>query len=213
MDLSTSHHIVFLRHGESVGNAENRFQGHADFPLTERGRVQARALAARWQAEGVTFDRCIASPLLRARQTAEIVCDALDVPLEFDPGWMEINNGKMAGLTPEEGERIVPRPKFMTPYTRFGETGESRWELYLRAGQNIQRLIDSPPARILVVAHGGILNMAMYAVLGIPVQADSHGPRFRFRNTAFATLEYVAESHKWSLLGFDGGVVEEEQAA
>ncbi len=212
MDPSTVHHLVFLRHGESLGNAENRFQGQADFPLTERGRAQARALTERWQAAGTTFDRAIASPLLRARQTAEIVCAALRVPLEFDPGWMEIDNGKMAGLTAEEGEHLMPRPPFMTPYMHYGETGESRWELYLRAGANLQRLVDSPPGRILVVAHGGILNMAMYAMLNIPVQANSSGPRFLFHNTAFATLEYHAERHNWYLLGFDGGAAEEEAA-
>ena len=53
------YHFTFLRHGESVGNAEDRFQGHADFPLTEKGCVQARALTSRWRIEGVTFDRCI----------------------------------------------------------------------------------------------------------------------------------------------------------
>ncbi len=210
MNSSVLHHVVFLRHGESVGNAENRFQGHADFPLTERGRAQARALAERWQAAGVTFDRAVASPLLRARQTAEIVCAALGVPLEFDPGWMEINNGRMAGLTAEEGDRLFPRPAFTTPYTHYGETGESRWQLYLRAGANIQKLVDSPPGRILVVAHGGILNMTMYALLNIPVQANSSGPRFLFRNTAFATFEYHAERHNWYLVGFDSGAPEEE---
>jgi 2,3-bisphosphoglycerate-dependent phosphoglycerate mutase len=211
MSETTPHHVIFLRHGESVGNAQDRFQGQADFPLTERGQDQARALAARWQAEGMTFDRCISSPLLRARQTAETVCAALDVPLEFDPGWMEINNGKLAGLTHDEGQQVAPRPAFMTPYHRYGETGESRWEVYLRAGQNVQRLVDAPPARILVVSHGGILNMAMYAMLNVPVQADFTGPRFLFHNIGFATLEYRPEHHNWYLLGFDGGVPEEEK--
>lgn len=210
MNSSAIHHVVFLRHGQSVGNAQGRFQGHADFPLTELGLAQARALAERWQAQGLTFDRCIASPLLRARQTAEIICAALNLPLELDPDWMEIDNGKIAGMTPEEGERLVPRPPFMTPYTHYGETGESRWELYLRAARNIQRLVDSPPGRILVVAHGGILNMTMYAILGIPVQADWSGPRFLFRNTTFAAFEYYPERHNWYLIGFDSGAPDEE---
>jgi 2,3-bisphosphoglycerate-dependent phosphoglycerate mutase len=211
MSESTVHHVVFLRHGESVGNAQDRFQGQADFPLTGRGRGQVQALAARWQVEGVTFERCIASPLLRARQTAEIVCSVLGLSIEFDPGWMEIHNGKLAGLTHDEGQRVAPRPVRKAPYQRVGETGESRWELYLRAGQNIQRLVESSPGRTLVVAHGGVLNMAMYAVLGIPVQADYTGPRFLFHNTGFAALEYRPERHNWYLLGFDGGVPGEEK--
>ncbi len=106
------YHITFLRHGESVGNVEERFQGHADFPLTEKGSAQARALADRWQVEGMTFDRCIASPLLRACQTAEIISKALEIPLELDPDWMEINNGLVAGLTTEQAEHGGPPPGF-----------------------------------------------------------------------------------------------------
>jgi 2,3-bisphosphoglycerate-dependent phosphoglycerate mutase len=153
--------IAFLRHGESVGNTEDRFQGQADFPLTEKGRAQAKVRAEHWLAEGVTFDRCISSDLLRARQTAEIVTQALNVPLEFDTDWMEINNGLLAGLSDEEAAKIAPRPDFMMPYTRFGKTGESRWELYLRAGKAIQGIFDRQPGRYLVVTHGGVLNMAM----------------------------------------------------
>ena len=201
--LSDLYTITFLRHGESVGNLENRFQGHADFPLTEIGRAQARALADRWKAEGRFFDRAFSSPLLRARETAEIVCTALSVPLELDPEWMEINNGLLAGLSNEEANQAVPPPQFMTPYTHFGRTGESRWEVYLRSGKNIQRILDRPPGYYLVTAHGGILNMTMCAILGIPLQADSTGPLFMFYNTTFTTFSYEPEHHNWRMLHFD----------
>jgi 2,3-bisphosphoglycerate-dependent phosphoglycerate mutase len=203
MNDTSIYHVTFLRHGESVGNAEDRFQGHADFPLTEKGRTQARSLADRWLVEEVAFTKCIASPLLRACQTAEIVCSTLNIPLELDPDWMEINNGIVSGLTPDQAEQASPRPDFMTPYTHFGETGESRWELYLRAGRAIQHILDRSPGRYLVAAHGGVLNMALYAILGIPVQADSGGPRFMFHNTTFATFTYEPESHNWRMLHFD----------
>ena len=195
--------ITFLRHGESVGNLENRFQGQADFPLTGTGRAQAQALAERWHTEGRTFERVFSSPLARARETAEIICAALNAPLELDPEWMEINNGLLAGLSDEEANQAVPRPQFMTPYTRFGRTGESRWEVYLRAGKNIQRILDRAPGCYLVTAHGGILNMTMYAVLRIPIQADFSGPRFMFHNTTFATFTYEPGHHTWRMLNFD----------
>jgi 2,3-bisphosphoglycerate-dependent phosphoglycerate mutase len=195
--------ITFLRHGESVGNLENRFQGQADFPLTDAGREQAHHLAEYWKAEGTAFDRAVASPLIRARETAEIICALLGIPLEFDPDWMEINNGLLAGLTPEEGMEIGPRPEFFTPFTRWGVNGESRWEVYLRAGRNLQKLMDHPSDRTLIVAHGGILNMTLYAILGIPPQAASTGPRFMFHNTTFATFTYEPAQHNWHMLHFD----------
>ena len=57
-------HITLLRHGESMGNAESRWQGQSDFPLTDTGRAQARALAERWKKENVKFDFLISSPLI-----------------------------------------------------------------------------------------------------------------------------------------------------
>jgi 2,3-bisphosphoglycerate-dependent phosphoglycerate mutase len=200
---SELYRLTFLRHGESVGNLEKRFQGHADFPLTETGRAQAHALAARWQIEHRTFDRVLSSPLARARETAEIICAALDAPLELDPEWMEVDNGLLAGMNDEEADQTMPRPLFITPYTHTGKTGESRWELFLRAGRNIQKLLDNPAGNTLVVAHGGILNMTMYAILGIPVQADHTGARFMFHNTTFATFAYEPVHHNWRMLHFD----------
>ncbi len=194
--------VTFLRHGESVGNAEERFQGQADFPLTEKGLAQARALAARWKQAGMTFDRCISSPLLRARQTAEIVTAALNVPLEFDPNWMEVNNGLLAGLTVDEARQTVPHPVYQNPYTRFGKTGESRLEAFLRAGKAVQSILDYPPGNYLVTAHGFILNMTMYVILGIPVQANMTGPWFRFSNTVHTTFIYEPERHCWSMQEF-----------
>jgi 2,3-bisphosphoglycerate-dependent phosphoglycerate mutase len=171
--------------------------------LTEKGRAQARALASRWEAEGITFDHCIASPLLRACQTAEIISTVLKIPLELDPDWMEIDNGLIAGLTSEQAEQVAPPPDFMTPYTHYGKTGESRWEVFLRAGRAIQHILNRPAGRFLVAAHGGVLNMALYAILGIPVQADSAGARFMFHNTTFATFTYEPDRHSWRMLNFD----------
>jgi 2,3-bisphosphoglycerate-dependent phosphoglycerate mutase len=198
---SPSYFIIFLRHGESVGNAEGRFQGQYDFPLSEKGRAQAQALAERWKKEGMTFDRCISSPLLRARQTAEIVTSALGTPLEFDDDWKELNNGGLAGMTQDEAAEKFPRPDFIPPYQHVAGTGESRFEIFLRGGRAVQHLLDRGPGRILVTAHGGILNMALYAILGIPVQADYTGPSFRFLNTSFATLTYTPEEHHWRMIG------------
>jgi 2,3-bisphosphoglycerate-dependent phosphoglycerate mutase len=203
MSDTSNYHITFLRHGESVGNAEDRFQGHADFPLTGKGRRQAQALAERWLAEGITFDRCIASPLMRACQTAEIISGMLKIPMELDSDWMEINNGLIAGLTPEQAASVAPRPDFMTPYTHFGKIGESRWVVFLRAGRAIQHILDRPAGHYLVAAHGGILNMALYAILGIPLQTEDSGPRFMFQNTTFAMFKYDPEHHTWRMLVFD----------
>ncbi len=197
------YHIVLLRHAQSVGNAAGYYQGQSDFPLNDTGIHQAQMLARRWSAEKVAFDEIISSTLSRARQTAEIVAEALNAGLTLNPDWMERNNGHLAGMRPDQIAEQHPRPAFIHPYWPIGETGESQWELYLRAGRAVQDLLNRPPGRYLVVSHGGILNLAMYTILGIVPQANLQGPRFRFRNTAFATLEYNPERHIWSLIGLN----------
>lgn len=194
-------YITLLRHGESQGNFEGRHQGQADFPLTELGRQQTKALIDRWKYEQKTFDLIITSPLIRARETAEMISSEMNIPLELDPLWMERDNGLMAGLSPEEVRETLPQYEFIHPYQAIGQTGESQWELYLRAGKAVQNLINRPPGRYLIVSHGGLLNMFFYAILGITPQPNFHGPRFRFNNTAFATVNYNPSSHRWYILG------------
>jgi 2,3-bisphosphoglycerate-dependent phosphoglycerate mutase len=193
--------FTILRHGESQGNYEGRHQGQADFPLTDLGRQQTRALVERWKSEQKDFRLIISSPLARASETAEIISTEMGFPIELDPLWMERNNGLMAGLSPEEVRDTLPQPEFIHPYQAIGQTGESQWELYLRAGKAVQSLINRPPGSYLVVSHGGLLNMFFYAVLGIAPQPNFHGPRFRFNNTAFATLHYNPSSHRWYIIG------------
>ena len=192
-------YITLLRHGESVGNAESRWQGQADFPLTDIGRAQTRKLAERWKKEKVKFDLVIASPLARAKETAEIIASALNLKVEFEPLWLERDNGEFSGLTAHEVRQNFTHPPFMTPYDSVGGDGEGDWELFLRAGQALQSLLKREPARYLIVSHGGLLNQFMHAVIGVTPQANNAGTRFRFENTAFAQLLYYPHQHRWAI--------------
>ncbi len=191
--------ITLLRHGESVGNAESRWQGQADFPLTDVGREQAKALAERWKREKVKFDFIISSPLSRARETAEIIGDQLGLLVEFDPLWLERDNGEFAGLTAHEVRSNFSHPDFTTPYDSVGMDGEGDWELFLRAGQALHDLLKREPARYLIVSHGGLLNQLMHAIVGIIPQAHNSGASFRFSNTAFAQVIYSPNQHRWMI--------------
>jgi broad specificity phosphatase PhoE len=195
--------ITLLRHGESIGNANRYWQGQSDFPLTEKGRQQAAVLAQRWQAEGRHFDLVISSPLKRARATAEEICKLLDLPVEYDEIWQERDNGLYAGLPREQALERHPEPAFLPPFMPIGKTGESQWELYLRAGKAISNLLRRDPGSYLIVSHGGLLNMVLYAALSIPVQANFSGPRFTFENSAFAQLSYRPDRHQWRLLALN----------
>jgi broad specificity phosphatase PhoE len=143
------------------------------------------------------FDSIVSSPLSRAKETAEIIGAALDVNVEYEPIWMERDNGEFSGLTAHEVRQNFSHPDFYTPYDSVGGDGEGDWELFLRAGQALHNLLKREPGKYLVVSHGGLLNQLMHAVVGIAPQANNAGTRFRFGNTAFSNLTYYPHQHRW----------------
>ena len=191
--------ITFLRHGESVGNANGYFQGQSDYPLNKTGKAQVHSLVERWKEDEADFDLIIASPLSRARQTAELIASSFHIALELEDLWMERDNGYLAGLTHDEGRRKYPQPEFSNIYQPFAVTGEGDWELFLRAGQCLHSLLSREPGNYLVVSHGGLLNHLMYSILGISPQANYSGARFRFANTGFARFLYFPNEHRWQV--------------
>lgn len=189
--------FTFLRHAESVGNAEVIYQGQGEFPLTAKGITQAQVLARRWKKDGITFDRIISSPLGRAKQTAEILQSSLEAPLIFDPVWMERHNGALSGVSQQEAKKVFPRPEFIGLYDPTGGSGESDWALYLRAVKALTGLLKNLPGRYLIVSHGGLLNKALAAILGVPLTPNLAGVRLRFANTGFCQIAYTPEENRW----------------
>jgi broad specificity phosphatase PhoE len=138
--------------------------------------------------------------LKRAKETADIVANSLDLPVETDPIWMERNIGQVEGLTSEEVNQLFPKRNDITPFAPIlGDEGEGNWELYLRAGRALHGLLNREPGQYLVVSHGGLLNQVMLAVVGVTPHAGFSGPRFRFKNTGFSHLTYHPNSHHWRI--------------
>jgi len=191
--------ITLLRHGESVANAQDIWQGQLDFALTDEGRSQAKAVAERWRIGKVGFDLIITSPLRRAQETAEIIGSMLNVKVKADPLWMERDVGQIAGLTSAQFKEKFPQTQLSNPFDPMGINGEGDWMLFLRAGQALNKLLNRPPGQYLVVSHGGILNQALHAVVGITPHAKSAGLRFQFRNTSFSRLIYFPSQHRWTI--------------
>jgi 2,3-bisphosphoglycerate-dependent phosphoglycerate mutase len=198
--------ITFLRHGRSLADDEEKFEGRYDSPLTVVGQAQARARGEGWRQAGVRFDRVICSTLQRARATAEIVAACLresegagSLPVEPDPDWMEMDNGPLAGLTIAEGEARFPRPAFRTPYQPLAGSGESEIQLHARAARAVEKIVQLGSGRTLVVAHGGILNAALRAITGAPYPINFSGIWFAFSDLGYARFHYNPARHVWTM--------------
>lgn len=98
--------LILIRHGETDWNVEGRYQGQADPPLNERGMAQAHELVAQLRDGGP--DLLYSSPLRRAWQTAEILAEALNLPLRSEPRLMEIHQGDWQGRLRSEIEAAYP---------------------------------------------------------------------------------------------------------
>lgn len=191
--------ITLMRHGRSRADDESVHEGRYDSPLTEVGKTQAARRGEALQAAGAQFDCIIASTLQRAHESARILGQILGVAVETDPDWMEFNNGPLGGLTLEEANRLYPIPNFRNLYEPFHGSGESEWEFHSRAARAVQSVVRRGAGRYLVVAHGGILNMALRVIVGTPPVVMGQGIWFAFEDLGYARLNYYPTRHVWVL--------------
>ena len=152
--------LLLIRHAESVWNAEGRWQGHEDPPLSARGREQAAALAAELASAGVA--RLVTSDLLRARSTAEPLARALGLDLIADPRLRELDVGRWGGRTRQEiavrDADLLARFDAGDPDARAGGA-ESLALLRARALGALRELCASAPGgRLALVTHLGWLR-------------------------------------------------------
>ncbi len=147
----------FLRHGETDWNAKGWSQGNIDVPLNATGLAQAAAAGERLTGRGIAS--IVASPLSRARDTADMVARTLRLPVLIDPDLHEVSFGV------QEGQ---PMAEWFTDWVagRFTPEGaESFAALTLRAVTALNRALDQP-APVLVVAHGALFR-ALRGAMGL----------------------------------------------
>jgi len=188
------HRLIFVRHGETAYNAENRLQGQLDIPLNARGREQARALGGTLRTLlGREIDRLdeaqafFASPLGRARETMEIARDAMGLTpkrYRLDPVLKELNFGVWEGLTWSEIE--VKDPKGLRARC------EDRWsfvpgdrESYAMLADRLSPWLGGLNENALVISHGGVARVLMALIGEIPPAKAVRAPIIQGRAIVF----------------------------
>jgi broad specificity phosphatase PhoE len=163
--------LLLVRHGETDWNRDQRWQGGSDTPLNERGREQARRLASALERP----DRIYASDLARARETAEILAERLDVPVTLDARLRERTFGAWEGLTTAEIEA-----QFAADHARWrsgeghGATDAEPFETFsARVGAFLDEVLERhPDEEVLVVAHGGTIRVIHALARGLDYVRD-----------------------------------------
>ena len=146
---------LLLRHGQTALSTERRFAGLGDIPLTETGREQAAAAAARLAERG-GIDLIVTSPLQRARRTAVAVAAATGAPLQVEDGLAETDFGKWEGLTFAEAAQQWPDElsAWLASTDVAPPDGESFAAVSSRVLAALDRLLAAPqPRTLLLVSH------------------------------------------------------------
>ncbi len=189
--------LYFIRHGETDWNLAQRYQGQQDIPLNATGRSQAarngRTLAQALGSNATAFDY-VASPLVRARETMEIMRREMGLPLDgyrTDDRLREIHYGHW------EGE-LWDELKVKDPHG-FAQREADRWGWQPRGGESYRALSERVAAwladvdrDVVVVAHGGVMR-----VLRGLVQALEPGEIFRLDVPQDKVLVFEAGSVRW----------------
>ena len=182
--------IILARHGETAWNAEGRYQGQMDIPLSPIGQSQARSLGMR--LADVHIDRAVSSPLSRARETAELALGEHRLSiLKQDPGFSEIAHGTRERKLASEIRQIDPILLAAwrdSPGSVQMPEGESLMQVLDRSWLALQRAADGLgfDDTLLVMAHDAVNRVLLCQLLGLPM---SHLWRFRQAPTTINLLQ------------------------
>lgn len=163
--------LLLVRHGETAWNAEHRIQGQLDVPLSPRGVWQAQRLASRLGGNEAGLDGIVASDLARAVMTAEPLAAARGLTIRLDPRLRERHFGVFQG---ERLDDIAARwPEAFAAWRARHpdwamDEGESATTFQTRVLAALREIaVRHDGGRVVVVAHGGVLDVAFRHARGL----------------------------------------------
>ena len=192
--------VILIRHGETEWNVQQRFQGHYDSELTEKGKRQVEALGERFKEE--EMDLIYSSDLPRARKTAEAIAHLNGFSIRYDLRLREKNLGIFEGL--DVNEIKARYPEAFKAFKNGGaqhriEQGESNLLLLDRARNFLDHIHCKHEGwKIAIVTHGGFIRVVIKHSLGISQDTPT---QFMIKNTSVHRLIWKNERWMVSLLG------------
>lgn len=165
--------LYIMRHGKTDWNARRKLQGNTDIPINDEGRQMA--IDAAKEYKDIHFDVCYCSPLIRARETAELVLQGRDIPIIVDDRLREMGFGIYEGI--ENSFDIPDCPVnvlFFEPQNYKGvEGGETLEDVFKRTGEFLREVVEPELAKgkdVLIVGHGAMNSVIVTQVKEKPVE-------------------------------------------
>jgi probable phosphoglycerate mutase len=169
---SVATRVFLVRHGATVLSAEDRYAGSTDVELSDEGRAQARALAARLAGEPIAA--AYASPMSRARETAGLIVEGRGLPVVTVAELRETDHGHWEGRTREEIRAAAPDEYAhweRDPFTFAPSGGETGLQVLARALPSFLAIVQRhPDAAVLVVSHKATIRLVIGQLLGVELR-------------------------------------------
>lgn len=178
--------ICLIRHGETDWNAMGKIQGKTDIPLNENGTRQAQQ--CRDYLKDSNWDIIVTSPLKRAKQTAFIINEALQLQVVEMAEFMERSFGDAEGKTREERAILYPDQQYPNQ--------ESREELVNRIMNGLEKiLVQFPDQKVLLVAHGAVIHTLLTVVSEDQLSIEKYLSNACISNIHFKEKKWVVEDY------------------
>jgi len=187
-------HLLFVRHGETVGNLEKIAHGRSESPLNERGVRQAEITARMlgdWERD---YHRVYTSPLSRARQTGASIADHLGLPIDTHDDLIEGSLGEWEGVTYQELDRLGFAKHSIRNDDFDGHRGESPNQLGHRVARAVGDIRSRhPEENLILVSHGAAIAHLIARLLGT---RPAFGHQYLMHNSAVTELAFAHDRDK-----------------
>lgn len=181
--------IYLLRHGL---DDEKYIGGYSNVELTSEGIKQVQDVTLYLEQNDFQFEKIISSDVLRAKQTAGIVSNRLNLKVYYSSILRELDKGKMNGMLATLAYQKYPDYKDLNDiYMRYPD-GESMIDLYNRVQKNIDKILEMD--NCLIVTHRGIINMLYYILNDLQVDMDKK--RFDVTHASLHELDIQSKKIK-----------------
>ncbi len=165
-------HLCLIRHGQTDWNVQGRYTGQSDIPLNGTGQAQAQSLVE--QLTSHKIDAIFSSDLMRASETAGILSESFQIPVQLDSRLREINQGEWEGKHLDDIKlkyNDIWQKRKSNPHDIRPPGGESLPEVSTRVIEAVEEIAAKyPEGTVLIISHGLAIALILCKITAVPIE-------------------------------------------